>query len=179
MARRQSNLDFRGMAAMFRIRDLFAPREKIIQDINIKPGHHVLDYGCGPGRYIPAIADMVGPSGMIYAADVHPLAKDYVENITARYGLQNVRFIQTDCDTGLLDGGVDVVLLFDILHDLGDPGKILAELNRVLKPGGMLFASDHHLREAALIEQIEGSRLFQFLGKGKYVYSFAPVSANR
>jgi ubiquinone/menaquinone biosynthesis C-methylase UbiE len=175
MGRRQSNLDFRGMALVFRIRDYFAPRQKIIHDIDIKPGYHVLDYGCGPGGYIPAVAEMVGPSGMIYAADVHPLAQEYVENIAARYDLGNVRFIHTDCDTGLADRSIDVVLLFDILHDLGSPDRVLGELSRVLKPDGILFASDHHLVETELIKKIEGSGLFQFSGKGKYVYSFVPV----
>lgn len=165
------------MAAFFKIRDLFAPREKIVQDINIKPGYHVLDYGCGPGAYIPAVAEMIGSSGMIYAADIHSLAKDYVEGIAARYGLENVQFIQTDCHTGLTSRSLDVVLLFDTLHDLDNPGKILHEFNRILKPDGMLFVNDHHLKESELIARIEDSGLFRYSGKGKYVWSFAPVSA--
>lgn len=177
MAKRQSNLDFRGMAALFKIRDLFSPREKIIQDINLRPGYHVLDYGCGPGGYIPAVADMVGPSGMIYAADIHPLAEFYVESIAAKKGIGNVRFIHTDCDTKLAHRSIDAVLLFDILHDLIGSERILAELNRVLKPEGMLFSSDHHLKEADLIARIERSGLFKYSGKGKYVCSFAPIPA--
>lgn len=176
MAKRQSNLDFRGMAVFFKIRDLFSPREKIIQDINLKPGYHVLDYGCGPGGYIPAVAGMIGPSGMIYAADIHPLAKEYVENIAAKEDLGNVRFIQTDHDTELASRSIDAVLLFDILHDLGDSPRILTELNRVLKPDGMLYARDHHLKETELIEKIERSGLFKYSGKGQYVHSFSPVS---
>lgn len=176
MGKRQSNLDFRGMVVAFKLRDLFLPREKIIQDVNIKAGYHVLDYGCGPGGYIPAVAEMVGPSGMIYAADAHPLAQGYVENLAAKNNLGNVRFIRTDCDTGLADRSINVVLLFDILHDLRNPEKVLAELSRVLKPDGMLFASDHHLREDTLIATIERTDLFEFSGKGKYVCSFGPVS---
>ncbi len=175
MGKRQSNLDFRGMAMALKFRDLFVPREKIIQDINIKAGYHVLDYGCGPGGYIPAVAQMVGSSGMIYAADVHPLAEEYIENLAARNDLGNVRFIRTDCDTGLAGRSIDIILLFDILHDLPEPGKVLTELNRVLKPDGILFASDHHLEAGALTAMIERSGLFRFSGKGKYVCSFAPV----
>jgi len=163
------------MAVAFKIRDLISPRERIIQDINIKPGNHVLDYGCGPGGYIPAVAEMVGPSGMIYAADVHPLAREYVENIAARYDLGNVRFIQTECETGLADHSIDVALLFDILHGVEERDGILAELSRVLKPNGILFASDHHLKEDELIAIIQRQGLFEFSGKGKYVLSFSPV----
>lgn len=175
MGRRQSRLDFRGMALTLKLRDLLSPRQKIIQDIDIKTGYHVLDYGCGPGGYIPAVAEMVGPSGMIYAADMHPLAQEYVENLAARHDLGNVRFIRTDCDTGLADRSIDAVLLFDILHDLRDPERVLAELCRVLKPDGTLFTSDHHLKEDDLIAAVQRSGLFQFSGKGRYVYSFAPV----
>ena len=70
----QSNLDFKMMAFCFAIRDKFKDPLKKIKKANIKPGDYVLDYGCGPGSYALIAAEVVGPTGKIFAADIHPLA---------------------------------------------------------------------------------------------------------
>jgi ubiquinone/menaquinone biosynthesis C-methylase UbiE len=58
-------------------------------------------------------------------------------------GLKNIHSILTDCNTQLPDASIDVVLLFYVLHDFKNPDAILKELNRVLKPGGLLSIIDH------------------------------------
>ena len=62
-----SDLHFRFMSFGFKIRDLFLPRKDILSEIGIKPGFHILDYGCGLGSYSIPAADMVGSSGKVYA----------------------------------------------------------------------------------------------------------------
>ncbi len=54
----------------------------------IKPGTHVLDYGCGPGNYTIVAAELVGPSGKVYAVDIHPLAIREVQNKADIKGLK-------------------------------------------------------------------------------------------
>lgn len=62
------------MSVLFKIRDKFySPIEKI-RKTNIKQGDFVLDYGCGPGSYTVAAAEVVGSNGKVFAADIHPLA---------------------------------------------------------------------------------------------------------
>ena len=168
----QSNLDFRLMSLIYKLRDFFRPRNSILREVGIKPGFTVLDYGCGPGSYVIPTAELVDKSGKVYALDVHPLAVKSVEHITAKKRLTNVETIQSDCKTGLPDTSVDVVLLYDLFHDLADPDGVLAEVHRVLKQDGVLSLSDHHLKEDGIVSGVTKSGLFKLLRKGKRTYSF-------
>ena len=137
----------------------------------------VLDYGCGPGSYILPVAEMVGEAGRVYALDSHPLAIAGVRKLSARAGLRNVETILSDCKTGLGDGEVDVVLLYDVLHDIHDRGPLLTELHRVLKPGGILSFSDRHMKEEEIVHRLTGDGLFQPSRRGRKTYSFSPLEA--
>ena len=167
-----SDAHFRMMAFAFKVRDFFKPRRNIVKEIGLKEGFHVLDYGCGPGGYVPAVAELVGKSGKIYALDVNPLAIQMVKKTAAKNQLQNVELILSDCNTGLLDDSVDVVLLYDAFHDLADPDSVLKELHRVLKPNGLLSFSDHHMKETEILSKVTDTGLFKLPKRGKSTYSF-------
>ena len=169
----ESNLGFRLMAFGYRFRDLRLHRMNILKDVGIKPGFHVLDYGCGPGSYILPLAELVGESGKIYALDIHPLAIQKVQGIASKRQVANVETILSDCKTGLLDNSLDVVLLYDAFHDLSGPGGVLEELHRVLKPNGVLSFNDHHMKEYEIVSQVTNGRLFRLSRKGKRTYSFS------
>jgi ubiquinone/menaquinone biosynthesis C-methylase UbiE len=170
----ESNLGFRFMALGYRFRDLRLPRINILKEVGIKPGFHVLDYGCGPGSYIMPLAELVGKSGRIYALDIHPLAIQKVQKVASKKQLTNVETILADCQTGLPDNSLDVVLLYDIFHHLSDPDGVLRELHRVLKPDGILSFGDHHMKENEIVSKLTNSRLFRLSRKGKRTYTFYP-----
>ena len=172
MDKPMSDSHFKLMSFSYKFRDFFLPRMNVLKEAGIKPGFHVLDYGCGPGGYIIAAAELVGKSGKIYALDIHPLAIQRVQSITSKKQLTNVETICSDCKTGLPDKSIDVVLLYDILHGLGKPHEILAELHRVLKPNGILSLSDHHLKEDEIRTKITDKGLFRLLRRGKRQYTF-------
>ena len=71
-----------------------------------------------------------------------------------------------------LINSVDVVLLYDIFHDLSEPDKILAELHRVLKPRGILSFSDHHMREDEIVSKVTSGSLFKLSKTGERTFSF-------
>jgi ubiquinone/menaquinone biosynthesis C-methylase UbiE len=164
---------FNAMSFMFRIRDLLEPRSRILQEVDLKPGFRVLDYGCGPGTYVPQVAERIGETGRVYALDLHPLAVQRVQALARKRQLRNVETIQSDCTTGLPDGSVDVVLLYDIFHMLSEPDAVLAELHRVLVTGGTLSVHDPHMREEELVSGVTESRLFALAKKGERTYRFA------
>jgi ubiquinone/menaquinone biosynthesis C-methylase UbiE len=166
------NWAFKGMSFMFRIRDLFESRARILEEVNLEPGFYVLDYGCGPGAYVSYLAERVGESGRVYALDLHPLAIERVQALARRRRLDNVETIRSDCATGLPDGSVDVVLLYDIFHGLSEPEAVLAELQRVLKVDGTLSVHDPHMREEDLLGGVTGSQRFALAGKGEKTYQF-------
>lgn len=163
-----SNLGFRLMALIFKFRDFLRPRIDILKETGIKPGYHVLDFGCGSGSYIIDTSRLVGESGMVYALDVHPLAIQMVLNLK----LMNVKTIRSDCRTGLPDKSLDVVLLYDTFHDLGKPDDVLKEIHRLLRSNGILSFSDHHMKEDEIVSKVTKSGLFRLLRKGERTYSF-------
>jgi ubiquinone/menaquinone biosynthesis C-methylase UbiE len=109
----------------------------------------------------------------VYALDLHPLAIERVQALARRRNLDNVETIQSDCATGLPDGSVDVVLLYDIFHGLSEPEAVLAELRRVLKAEGTLSVHDPHMREKDLVGGVTESQRFALAGKGEKTYRFA------
>ncbi|MBN1888529.1 MAG: class I SAM-dependent methyltransferase [Thermoflexales bacterium] len=171
-----SNLAFNGMSLFFSLRDLVQPRRPILEEAGVEAGFTLLDYGCGPGGYVGGAAELVGEAGTVYALDVHPLAVRRVQELAQRKGLTNVKTIHSDCQTGLPDGSVDLVLLYDIFHMLNAPEAILAELHRVLKRDGVLSVSDHHMEDGAILSGITGSQLFDLARKGKRTLSFVKAS---
>ncbi len=166
------NLMFLGMSFVFKLRDYFRPRERILEEVEIEPGHHVLDFGCGSGSYTKIAAKCVGANGRVYALDIHPLAAKKIQKIASQLGLTNIETICSGCATGLPDETIDVVLLYDIFHMLNEPEAVLAELHRVMKSGGLLSCSDHHMKEQNLIEGITTAGLFELSSRGRHTLKF-------
>ncbi len=167
-----SDLWFKMMALEFKIRDFVRPRRNTVKEAGIKEDFHVLDYGCGPGGYVPAVAELVGKSGRIYALDINPLAIKMVKKTAVKKHLSNVETILSDRKTGLPDNSIDVVLLYDTFHDLSDPNGVLEEIHRVLKPNGILSFNDHHIKENEIISKMTNNGLFRLLRKEERTHSF-------
>jgi ubiquinone/menaquinone biosynthesis C-methylase UbiE len=166
------------MALTFKIRDFLRPRRDIVKEVGIKQDFHVPDYGCGPGSYISAVADLVGKSGKIYALDINPQAIKAVKKIAAKKQLTNVETILSDCETGLPDVSIHVALLYDTFHDLVDQNAVLKELHRVLKPNGILSFSDHHMKDSEILSKLTEDKLFKLLRRGERTYSFVENAAH-
>lgn len=175
MDKRQGNLDFRVMSWIFKVRDKLKPPKEILLNAGIKPGHMVLDYGCGPGSFSLAAAEIVGPEGEIAAIDMHPLAIQMVDREISRKGLSNIRTVLADSPGDLKSGYFDVVILYDIFHGFREPEKILKELRRVIKPDGFLTFSDHHMKRNAIIDRITGSGMFRLEDEQKKIFRFLPA----
>ena len=175
MNKPMANFDFKFMSFGYKFRDFFLPRMNILKEVGIKPGFHVLDYGCGPGGYVIPLAELVGESGKIYALDIQPLAIQKVRSVARKRQLTNVETIHSDCKTGLPNNSVDVVLLYDTFHALGDPNGVLEELHRVLKPDGILSFSDHHMKENEIVSEVTNGGLFRLSRKGDKTYSLSKI----
>jgi ubiquinone/menaquinone biosynthesis C-methylase UbiE len=173
MKKSSSDFHFKGMSFLFKIRDFFLPRKNVLREVGIKPGSHVLDYGCGPGSYIIPLETLIGQTGKIYALDIHPLAIQKVQRIVEKKSLTNIETIQSDCQTGLPDQSMDVVLLYDTLHELNDPEKVFMEIHRILKPDGILSLSDHHMKEDEIQSRVTDLGSFKLVKRGKKTFSYS------
>lgn len=173
MTKPMYSLGFKLMSLVFKVRDLLRPRSDVLKEAEIEPGFAVLDFGCGPGSYIAPLVELVGPTGKIYALDIHPLAIHEVKKMAKRNGFENILTIESDCHTGLPDNSVDTALLYDVFHDLVHPDDVLRELHRVLKADGTLSFSDHHMKDEQVLTRVTGAGIFRLVRKSRKTYNFA------
>jgi len=109
----------------------------------IQPGERVVDCGSGAGADALIAARLVGPSGRVIGIDMTPemLAKAYANAVEA--GLTNVEFREGVIESLPVETGwADVVISNGVLNLVPDKAAALAEMFRVLRPGGRLQAAD-------------------------------------
>ena len=164
---------FKYVRVPYRLRDLILPRNDILKEAGVKPGLRVLDYGCGRGSYALPAARLVAEAGKVYALDMNPVSVRKVQSVAEKNHLTNLETIVSDCATGLPSESIDVVLLYDTLHQLVKADAALKEMHRVLRLSGVLSLSDHHLKESEIVSKVTGSGLFSLFTKGKRTYSFS------
>jgi ubiquinone/menaquinone biosynthesis C-methylase UbiE len=174
--RPMSNIGFRMMSAFINRRNRKNPPGKILKDAGVKPRYRVLDFGCGPGGHSIAAAELVGEQGKVYALDIHPMALKKVQKLASDKGLTNIETIHSYCATGLEAESLDMVMLYDIFHMLGDREAVLNELHRVLKPDATLSFNDHHMQEDEIISGVEAGGLFKLYGRSEKTYSFVRLN---
>ncbi|MFE1954227.1 class I SAM-dependent methyltransferase [Streptomyces sp. NPDC059524] len=121
--------------------------EAAIAALGLRPGGRVLDAGCGTGRALPALRAAVGPSGVVLGADLTPaMLRAAVRAGRDRSG----HLLLADVSRlPLASGSLDAVFGAGLISHLPDPKRDLAELARVVRPGGLL-ALFHPIGRAAL-----------------------------
>jgi SAM-dependent methyltransferase len=119
-------------------------RRRMVELADISPGERILDVGCGPGRLAILAGSVAGPGGEVCGIDPAPQMIALARQNAARAGV-GVRFEVAVIEAlPYPDGRFDVVLSSLMLHHLPDGLKRrgLAEVRRVLRPGGRLVAVD-------------------------------------
>lgn len=113
-------------------------------------GCRVLDLGCGSGRDVYALAQLVGPTGSVVGVDMTAEQLDVAERHRAfhaeAFGYDNVRFvtgfIEELDELGLEPGSFDVIVSNCVLNLSPDKPAVLAGVWNLLKPGGEFYFSD-------------------------------------
>jgi ubiquinone/menaquinone biosynthesis C-methylase UbiE len=111
-----------------------------------RPGERWLEAACGPGIIARRLAPLVGS---VHGIDLTPAMIDLARREAALAGLAEVTFevgdaTATDLESASFDGAVT---RFSI-HHLPVPGRLFAELARVVRPGGRVVVVDHLADEA-------------------------------
>jgi SAM-dependent methyltransferase len=111
----------------------------VAQQLPLKPGDAVLDIGCGPGWFWASVASEL-PEGLnLTLADLSPgMLQEGLERCRA-LGFAAVSGEQADAAAlPFADASFDTVIAMHMLYHVADQAKAIAEMHRVLKPGGHL-----------------------------------------
>ena len=98
----------------------------------------IADFGCGYGTFTIPVAQVV--KGKLYAIDIEPEMIRITERKAREKKLANVEVILRDFvsnGSGLENGSIDYVMLFNILH-LDNPKRLIREAYRILRKDGKL-----------------------------------------
>ena len=117
---------------------------RALQIIGVVEGSTVADVGAGSGYFTERLARLVGPSGRVFATDIQQGMLDLAARRLQRQGLQNVTLILSEpANPRLVGASVDMVLMVDVYHELGDPMTVLRHLREALKPAGRLVLIEY------------------------------------
>ncbi len=116
--------------------------DAMVDRVALRPGDHALELACGPGSVGIEVARRLAPGGTVVLSDV---AAEMVALAAARaehFGVGNVRTAVLDLEAiDEPDAGFDVVVCREGLMFAFDPAQAVAEMHRVLRPGGRMAVS--------------------------------------
>ncbi len=116
----------------------------------------MLDLGCGAGMDSLLAARRVGPTGRVIGVDMTGPMIEKARANAAAVGVGNAEFRRGQADRlPVGDGSVDVVISNGVFNLCPDKPRVLAEVFRVLRPGGRLQMADILLDDAVTPEQVE------------------------
>ena len=105
---------------------------------HLRPGLRVLDFGCGPGTISVGLAEAVEP-GELHGIDMEATQIDLARAAAQAGGHANATFHVGDVsDLPFDDDSFDVAHCHAVLMHVPDTPAVLAEVKRVLKPGGLI-----------------------------------------
>lgn len=111
--------------------------ERVLAELDLKPGMTVADVGAGSGYYSSRMAERIGPNGTVYAVDIQPEMIDILRMQMKQRSVNNVKpILGTETDPRLPAGTLDLALMVDVYHELEYPYEMLAAVVKALKPGG-------------------------------------------
>lgn len=126
--------------------DQISLRAYILEQSDLKPGETVLEIGCGTGRLLSDLAQVIGPSGHAFGLEPQSsLAKESERHISELKLDVNTRILCERAEKiSLPDSSVDICIAQTVLVHIPVDilPKVFIEVKRVLKPGGRFISID-------------------------------------
>jgi SAM-dependent methyltransferase len=132
-------------------RDAEEQPDRVVKELNIKPGSTVADLGAGVGYFTWRLAGAVGDTGKVIAVDIQP---GMLEKLRQNLAERNIRNVETvlgaEDDPRLPAGQVDLVLLVDVYHELQQPELTMEHVRRSLKPDGRVVFIEYRKEDPSI-----------------------------
>ncbi len=112
-------------------------RYELLRSLGVSAGKVIADLGCGPGFFTLPLAELVGPTGHVYAVDVQQEMVDELRRLLAKQSIKNVTVRRSsELEPGIPQGIADLALVAFVLHEIDQRSRFLLAARRLLKPGG-------------------------------------------
>jgi ubiquinone/menaquinone biosynthesis C-methylase UbiE len=123
---------------------VWLPQQEVIDTLAVRPGMTIADIGAGTGYFAIPFGRAAGPSGRVHAVDFQ---SEMLEFLKGKLGdpeaPANIEPAGGSAEqTGLPDASCDVAFLGMVWHELDGHTAVLAEMERILRPGGRLAILD-------------------------------------
>ncbi|WP_105974465.1 methyltransferase domain-containing protein [Streptomyces geranii] len=135
-------------------------KRHLLDLLDLRPGHTVLDVGCGPGTDLPALAERVGPTGRVIGVDQDPAMLATARERAAAIGTVEIR----EADAHALPvapGTVDRAKIDRVLMHVRSPEAVLTQLHTATRPGALVGLAEPDWDTLAVdAADLETSRAF-------------------
>jgi SAM-dependent methyltransferase len=113
----------------------------VLAKAGLRSGDSAIDLGCGPRGTIELLYERVSPGGRVVGLDSDPAHVAMARQLVAERALSRVEIVEADArHTGLPEGSFDVVHGRTLLITLPKPAEVLAEMVRLVRPGGWVVS---------------------------------------
>jgi SAM-dependent methyltransferase len=119
--------------------EVAARRRSVINRLNLKRGHTVLDVGCGTGLSFPALGESVGSEGRVIGIDQSPDMLAKARARVAQHGWTNVTLIEAAAADAVIPIEADAAL-FHYTHDIMRTPRAVANVVGHIRRGGRVVA---------------------------------------
>ncbi len=120
------------------------PVREMLEKFRLKRGDTVLELGPGPGYFTVEVARMVGPDGKVVCLDIQPEMIALLRGRLDEEQTANAHPLVGDATSlPLAEGSVDAAFIVGVLGEIPDRPRAMADLRRVLKPGGALSITEY------------------------------------
>ncbi|MFD8520245.1 methyltransferase domain-containing protein [Streptomyces capillispiralis] len=137
-----------------------AYKQRMLDLLDVRDGHAVLDVGCGPGTDLPALAERVGDAGTVIGVDRDPAMLERARARTA--GLPRVEIREGDAHALPVEAGtMDRAKIDRVLMHVAEPADVLVQLHRATRPGARIGLAEPDWDTLIVdAEDLETSRAF-------------------